>query len=345
MSLQYNLQFIVGDSGLPFNGVMTVDTATNIVTDLYELSDSTMKNVLNSITDPRAYAVNEYTQLFPYRNEDQLGYNPNDTRTYTVNSFQDGNVSSNFDNAFDVSYGTTIDGYNLPFSNVGLWIDSLGYEIDTYAKIHLAQSPMVGVEGVVFNKVGYIMSTNGIMIYSGEENATIDYLSLSNFNITPFNVSCFTRNTKITTADGEVAIQNIRMGTLIPTLSSGLKEVVEIGVRNIKTFPDIEDVGLQIYRYEDGLRVTGKHSVLVDELTEEEQILIPTIIGSLKQTEGKWLLPACIDPYAEQLEASGTFTVYHLVLENDDDDANYGIVAHNTWVETCSKNDFDKYVR
>lgn len=344
MSLQYNLQFIVGDSGLTFKGVMTVDTATNIVTDLYELSDSTMKNVLNSITDPRAYDVDENTQFYPYRYEGQTGYNPNDTRTYASISFQDGNVGSYFDNAFDVSYGTTMDGYNLPFSNIGLWIDSLGYEIDTYAKIHLAQSSMSD-EGVVFNKVGYILSTYSIMIYSGEENSTFDYVSPSNFNITPFNVSCFTKNTKITTADGEVAIQNIRMGTLIPTLSSGLKEVVEIGVRNIKTFPDIEDVGLQIYRYEDGLRVTGKHSVLVDELTEEQQEIIPSIIGSLKRTEGKWLLPACIDPYAEQMEASGMFTVYHLVLENEDDDANYGIVAHNTWVETCSKNDFDKYVK
>lgn len=342
MSKQYNLQFTFGDSGLSYNGVMTVDTATNIVTDLYELSDSTMKNLVNSITDPR---VSVYTKWFPYRNEGEPGYNPNNTNTFTLHHFQDGNVGSIFDNAYDVSYGTTDNNNYLPFSNLGIWLDSLGSDIDEYAKNYLSISPMVWSEDVGFNKVSYIINSMGIMVYSGEENSPIEYIYLSNFSISPFNVSCFTRNTKITTADGEVSIQNIRMGTLIPTLSSGLKEVVEIGVRNIKTFPDIEDVGLQIYRYEDGLRVTGKHSVLVDELTEEEQILIPTIIGSLKQTEGKWLLPACIDPYAEQLEASGTFTVYHLVLENDDDDANYGIVAHNTWVETCSKNDFDKYVR
>lgn len=340
MSRQYNLQFIESDSGLTFSGVMTVDTATNVVTDLYELSDPTMKNLMNSTSDPRVTGNSYPTQ---YRYPDQAGYNPDDLNTYVTYNFQDGGFTSTFDNVYDISYGTTIIDDYLPFDLKGLWVNSLGSDIDAYAKQKMINSTYSS--GYDFSTFGYIITVYYIATYSGDGDVGFEMLSPSNFSITPFNVSCFTRNTKITTADGEVAIQNIRMGTLIPTLSSGLKEVVEIGVRNIKTFPDIEDVGLQIYRYEDGLRVTGKHSVLVDELTEEQEELIPSIIGSLKQTEGKWLLPACIDPYAEQLEASGMFTVYHLVLENDDDDGNYGIVAHNTWVETCSKNDFEKYVR
>jgi hypothetical protein len=341
MSRQYNLQFTDPQSRVTFSGVMTVDTATKIITDLYELSDPTMKNLVNSVNDP---GVSSVTHEIPYKFEDDPGYNPNDTTMYTEYTFKHGVLSTDFTNVFDISYGTNFDNFG-PFGVSGVWLNSLGSEMDAYYKDNIINSGYFE-PGVIINSFGYIINSFIGIPYGGDGTfATTSYLQLSDISITPFNVSCFTRNTKITTADGEVAIQNIRMGTFIPTLSSGLKEVVEIGVRNIKTFPDIEDVGLQIYRYEDGLRVTGKHSVLVDELTEEEQILIPSIIGCLKQTEGKWLLPACIDPYAEQLEASGMFTVYHLVLENDDDDANYGIVAHNTWVETCSKNDFDRYVK
>jgi hypothetical protein len=341
MSNQYNLQFKDNKSGLLFNGVMTVDTATKIVTDLYELSDPTMKNLMNSINDPR---VLSFTQEFQYKYEDNRGYNPNDTTIYTQYYFQDGNFSTDFTNVFDISYGTNFDDFG-PFGVSGVWLNSLGSEIDAYYKDNLIHSGYLEPTAII-QTFGYTINTYSGMSYGGDGTNTANaYFLLSDISISPFNVSCFTRNTKITTADGEVAIQNIRIGTLIPTLSSGLKEVVEIGVRNIKTFPDIEDVGLQIYRYEDGLRVTGKHSVLVDELTEEQEEIIPSIIGSLKQTEGKWLLPACIDPYAEQMEVSGKFTVYHLVLDNDDDDANYGIVAHNTWVETCSMNDYNKYVK
>jgi hypothetical protein len=100
-----------------------------------------------------------------------------------------------------------------------------------------------------------------------------------------------------------------------------------------------------LFSYPCGLKITGKHSVLVDELTEEQKEQIPSIIGELQQTEGKWLLPACLDPEATELSLYGVVEVYHLVLENDDDDANYGILSHGKWVETCSKNNFDKYVK
>jgi hypothetical protein len=36
-------------------------------------------------------------------------------------------------------------------------------------------------------------------------------------------------------------------------------------------------------------------------------------------------------------ETAGTYTIYHLALENDDDGMNYGIYANGLLVETCSK--------
>lgn len=41
---------------------------------------------------------------------------------------------------------------------------------------------------------------------------------------------------------------------------------------------------------------------------------------------------------------TGDVNLYHLVLEHEDDDSNYGILANGKkWVESCSKNDFIKF--
>jgi hypothetical protein len=163
--------------------------------------------------------------------------------------------------------------------------------------------------------------------------------------ILPYVASCFTNNCLISTVDGDVEIQDIVPGTLIETLTSGIKEVTYVGKKSVRFTTLGDDPAFKIFSYPCGLKVTGKHSVLVDELTEEQEEQIPSIIGCLKQTEGKWLLPVCLDEEATDVYQYGLTDVYHLVLDNEDDDANYGILSHGKWVETCSKNNFDKYVR
>lgn len=158
-----------------------------------------------------------------------------------------------------------------------------------------------------------------------------------------YNVSYLLRNTHIYTCNGYVSIQYIKVGTLIPTLSSGNKKVVNIGIKTYNIINDIIHPSLKIYKYACGLRVTGKQTILVDCLTEEQQDEVIALLGDLKQVDGKWLLPACIDPDAYELPLTGLISVYHLVLENDDDNANYGILSHGKWVESCSKIVFDKY--
>jgi len=54
-------------------------------------------------------------------------------------------------------------------------------------------------------------------------------------------------------------------------------------------------------------------------------------------TDDKYRLPACVDERAQLYEKSGTFTIYHLALENDDYYMNYGIYANGLLVETSSK--------
>jgi hypothetical protein len=168
-------------------------------------------------------------------------------------------------------------------------------------------------------------------------------LPLNSLNCKNYNVSYLLRNTHIYTCNGYLSIQYIKVGTLIPTLSSGNKKVVNIGIKTYKISTDMIHPSLKIYKYNCGLRVTGKQSVLVDCLTEEQQDEVITLFGDLKQVDGKFLLPAYIDQEASELPLTGIISVYHLVLENEDDDATYGILSHGKWIETCSKNVFDKY--
>jgi hypothetical protein len=48
-------------------------------------------------------------------------------------------------------------------------------------------------------------------------------------------------------------------------------------------------------------------------------------------------LPACVDNRASVYEKPGSFTIYHLALDNNDYYMNYGIYANGLLVETCSK--------
>jgi hypothetical protein len=158
-----------------------------------------------------------------------------------------------------------------------------------------------------------------------------------------YNVSYLLRNTHIYTCNGYVSIQYIKVGTMIPTLLSGNKKVTNIGIKTYKISNDVIHPSLKIYKYPCGLRTTGKQRVLVDSLSEEQQDDVITLLGELNQVEGKCVLPVSIDPDAFELPLTGLISVYHLVLENDDHDGSYGILSHGKWVESCSKNIFDRY--
>ena len=95
-----------------------------------------------------------------------------------------------------------------------------------------------------------------------------------------------------------------------------------------KNFPEV---------FED-LVITGCHSILVDNFKDDEQVeKTRKLLGNIYSTDDKWRLPACIDERTEHYEKEGTFTIYHLALENDDYYMNYGIYANGLVVETCSK--------
>jgi len=172
------------------------------------------------------------------------------------------------------------------------------------------------------------------------------YANKINYVIYPKPVICFKEDTKILTKDGYRPIQELRPGVLIKTIKHGYKAINMIGYRELYNPICEERIKDKLYKctykafpeiFED-LVITGCHSILVDNFKDDEQLeKTKKILGGIYSTDDKWRLPACVDERTIPYEKEGTFTIYHLALDNDDYYMNYGIYANGLVVETCSK--------
>lgn len=191
------------------------------------------------------------------------------------------------------------------------------------------------------------VSTTGLAVdsvnnlYFTNNNSTV----ITKYTI-PVPVPCFKEDTKILTDKGYVLIQELRNGHLIKTLKHGYKPIFMIGKRDIVHEASQQRIKNQLYKCSQNeypeiiepLVITGCHSILVDNFTDESQKnKTAEVNGKIYVTDNKYRLPACADHRASVYETPGTYTIYHLALENDDYYMNYGIYANGLLVETCSK--------
>jgi surface protein len=158
---------------------------------------------------------------------------------------------------------------------------------------------------------------------------------------------CFKEGSKILTDKGYKPIETLRSGDLIKTLKNGFKPIYKIGKRELQHPALKHRIKEQLYRFSkekypeifEDLVLTGCHSVLIDDFENEQQKekAIEINSGRLCVTDGKFRLPACLENKASIYEQPGTYTIYHIALENDDYIMNYGVFANGLLVETCSK--------
>ena len=85
------------------------------------------------------------------------------------------------------------------------------------------------------------------------------------------------------------------------------------------------------------LYITGGHSILVDEFKDDQQQEVIKMLGAVFVTEGKFRLPACIDKRALLHRDKKPVKIYHIALDNNYSDKNYGIYANGLLVESCDK--------
>jgi len=313
--LRSSCQIYNTDLNVYSNFIMLIDSNKN-VTEVYDESDATMTNILlqtKNAVKTTTTSIDPITNI-PYP-------------VYSYNGIL-------FDNIYNDKW-TSFDDY-------GIVIKTMGPTIDEYYR---KKFELTNTNPIYYN----IVNSNGdpetdTHVYAliwNEPNTFITKGSTFPVSISTFDISCFTEDTLIFTEDGYVAVQDLLPETYLPTFSSGLKRVICVGKRSVVAN---KDEPILLYKYPiTGLTITGKHSILIDNLSSIQKEKIPEVIGSLKQTEGKWLLPACLDERCLSLQICEYISLYHIVLENENDCDNYGILANGQWVESCSKYDFDNY--
>lgn len=162
-------------------------------------------------------------------------------------------------------------------------------------------------------------------------------------------VICFKENSKILClVDGlekEIFVQDIRSGVLVKTGLNGYVPVHMIGTSKLFNLGNSERITDRLYlckkemypELNEDLIITGGHSILVDELKEEQKEKTLNKFKEIYVTDNKYRLIAEFDDRAVPYEVEGEFNIYHFSLENENYYYNYGIYANGLLVETCSK--------
>lgn len=165
----------------------------------------------------------------------------------------------------------------------------------------------------------------------------------------PLNPPCFGENTQILCKVGEeekyVLITDLKKESLVKTLHSGFVAIDMIGKSKIDNLGTNERVKHRLYnlsmdKYPEltqDLILTGCHSILTDELTDEQRAKTVELMEHIYVTDGKYRLLTCLDDRAVPLVDEREFAIYHIALENEDYYGNYGVYANGLLVETCSQ--------
>ena len=169
-----------------------------------------------------------------------------------------------------------------------------------------------------------------------------------------YTAVCFHEDTLILTSKGYLPIKNLKKGDLVKTFKNGFKPIHIIGYSKIYNSGDNKRIVNRLYQYSkdtfdklfNDLLLTGGHSILVDEYTNENQKeKNEKVFGKSKNyvIDEKICLTSYVNENAIPYEKIGTFAIYHLALENEDETGNYGIYANGLLVEAIDINCIKKY--
>jgi len=206
-----------------------------------------------------------------------------------------------------------------------------------------------------FNDPTNLSSNPGIAFWTIDSNISAggyNLMSISSLglniavsNVT-FNIPCFKEGSKILTDKGYKLVEHLKKGDLVKTLLHDYKPISLIGKKEIYHPASNNRIKEQLYQCSSNkypelfepLVLTGAHSILVDNFANQQQReKVVETLGEIYVTDGKYRLPACVDGRACVFLKEGTYTIYHLALENDNYFYNYGIYANGLLVESCSK--------
>jgi photosystem II stability/assembly factor-like uncharacterized protein len=153
---------------------------------------------------------------------------------------------------------------------------------------------------------------------------------------------CFEKNTLILVLENNVEVYKkiceLKVGDLVKTYKEGYKKI-KIIKSFTYNFVNIKKLKKSLYKMKDhDIIVTGKHGILVDELTEEENINIKKCRTKIRYIEDKKVLPACASDKFERIISNREYELWHFALENVNVYKNYGIhINDGILSESCSE--------
>ncbi len=224
-----------------------------------------------------------------------------------------------------------LDEYNLIDSSRKYILLMNGMEFTNYV-IH---EPNI----IIFqNVVSYISGTVSFAMYETPDNPYIDTIRV--------NPICYVRGSQILCRDGirdtYIKIENIRPGMFVKTYPTGYKRVMVIQKNFIQNTVDrVENKIYRLPKYKhknlfQDLYVTGLHSILVPSLTMEQEEKTISSWGCTIKICNLYRLMAHLSPEFEDVKDEETYEIYHLVLENNNEQANDGIWANGILSESLS---------
>jgi hypothetical protein len=300
-----------------------------------------------------------FTSLFMVGTNAIAGFESSPGLWYSSNSGQTWVQSNKINNNFRTVYMVGTNAIAASNSDTGLWYSSNSGQ--TWVQSNTTNCRTVYMVGT--NAIAGSQFHSGLW-YSNDSGQT--WLQYSNettrvFITVAMNTSynliaggpdfigydltfpCFNKGTKLLCLQNNeevfVSIENIGLGMLVKTYGSGYVPVKYIQTKELLN--DVEKPLNSMWKMKGtDFIVTGGHSILVDELTEE-QMNKQLARGFEHTMQDKKLLLACYSDDFEQIKEKELFQIYHLVLEN----GHYGVYSENNILtETCEENFFEKFL-
>ena len=160
---------------------------------------------------------------------------------------------------------------------------------------------------------------------------------------------CFLEGTQIlcfvNDCEQYIPIEHITTQNFVKTTNDGYKKVTMICNAKIYNSGDNRRTENRLYlcskntyhELKEDLIITGFHSILVDDFSDEIAEKTTQLLGELFITDNKLRLIACLDDRAVPYDQEGTFNIWHFALEHTDCYMNYGVYANGLLVESCSE--------
>lgn len=270
-----------------------------------------------------------------------VGYNSTtfQTRFYNSNNINSGG-SITWNNPASGQI-TGASGFFAPPSIVLSGTNSLAIVNPSSAGYNLYSSSTIAAgSSAVWNTTSLSgLSNLGLARISGEDAIVSSTNALVYYSSSPF---CFEKNTLILVIENNAEVykkvSELKVGDVVKTYKHGNKKIKIIKSFQFNPSKIKTDKSLLYKMKDNDVILTGKHGILVDEITEEELQNMKRCRTTLRYIDDKKVLPSCASNKFEKITTDNNFELWNFVLENNNSKINYGVYINNGILsESCSE--------